>query len=106
MFWRKCPYCKGRNLYLKRTSPAEVYGCRDCEKKVDLTSDIADILQGEYNELTTLLIQQRDLINICMFHKMYPARCTDKIQVFENREQYMKFVRLQVEIEKLLNSCI
>lgn len=33
MFWRKCPYCKGKNLYLKRTSPMEVYGCRDCEKK-------------------------------------------------------------------------
>ena len=29
----KCPYCKGKNLYLKRTSPMEVYGCRDCEKE-------------------------------------------------------------------------
>jgi hypothetical protein len=29
----KCPYCKGKNLYLKRTWPMEVYGCRDCEKK-------------------------------------------------------------------------
>ena len=34
MFGPKCPYCKGKNLYLKRTSPMEVYGCRDCEKKV------------------------------------------------------------------------
>ena len=34
--WRemKCPYCKGKNLYLKRTSPDVKYGCRDCEKKV------------------------------------------------------------------------
>ena len=32
-FSRKCPYCKGKNLYLKRTSPIEVLGCRDCEKK-------------------------------------------------------------------------
>jgi DNA-directed RNA polymerase subunit RPC12/RpoP len=30
----KCPYCNGRNLYLKRTWPMEVYGCRDCEKKI------------------------------------------------------------------------
>lgn len=30
----KCPYCKGKNLYLKRTSPMEAYGCRDCENKV------------------------------------------------------------------------
>jgi transposase-like protein len=30
----KCPYCKGKNLYLKRTSPVVKYGCRDCEKKV------------------------------------------------------------------------
>lgn len=34
MFRPKCPYCKGKNLYLKRTSPVNVYGCRDCEKKV------------------------------------------------------------------------
>jgi len=31
-----CPYCKGSNLYLKRTSPMEVLGCRDCEKKTKL----------------------------------------------------------------------
>ena len=30
----KCPYCKGKNLYLKATFPVEKYGCRDCEKKV------------------------------------------------------------------------
>ena len=29
----KCPYCKGKNLYLKRTSPVVKYGCKDCEKK-------------------------------------------------------------------------
>lgn len=33
LFAPKCPYCKGENLYLKRTSPVEVYGCKDCEKK-------------------------------------------------------------------------
>lgn len=77
----------------------------DEDEEMGLTSDIADILQGEYNELTTLLIQQRDLIDICIFHKMYPAKCTDYVQVFQNREEYMEFVRLQVEIEKLLNSC-
>jgi len=32
----KCPYCKGKNLYLKRTFPWDQYGCRDCEKKVEL----------------------------------------------------------------------
>jgi transposase-like protein len=30
----KCPYCKGKNLYLKRTWPEEKYGCKDCEKKI------------------------------------------------------------------------
>ena len=30
----KCPYCKGKNLYLKRTWPTEQYGCLDCEAKV------------------------------------------------------------------------
>lgn len=32
----KCPYCKGKNLYIKRTSPIEQYGCRDCEAKVKI----------------------------------------------------------------------
>ena len=31
----RCPYCKGKNLYLKQTSPVEKYGCRDCENKVE-----------------------------------------------------------------------
>lgn len=31
---KKCPYCKGKNLYLKRTWPTEQHGCRDCEKKI------------------------------------------------------------------------
>ncbi len=66
----------------------------DDEEEYAIKSDIADILQGEYNELTTLLIQQRDLIDRCIFHKMYPACCTDKIQVFENREQYMNFIKI------------
>ena len=30
----KCPYCRGKNLYLKRTSPFEQYGCRDCEARI------------------------------------------------------------------------
>ena len=66
----------------------------DEDEEMGLTSDIADILQGEYNELTTLLIKQRDLIDRCIFHKMYPACCTDKIQVFDNREQYINFIKI------------
>lgn len=30
----KCPYCRGDNLYLKRTWPTEAYGCRDCERRI------------------------------------------------------------------------
>jgi len=30
----KCTYCGGKDLYLKRTWPIEVYGCHDCEKKI------------------------------------------------------------------------
>lgn len=30
----KCPYCKSKNLYLKRTFPTEIYSCKDCEKKI------------------------------------------------------------------------
>lgn len=70
----------------------------DEDEEMGLTSDIADILLGERNELVTLLIQQRDLINRCIFHKMYPACCTDKIQVFENREQYMNFIKINTAI--------
>ena len=66
----------------------------DEDEEMGLTSDIADILLGERNELITLLAQQRDLINRYIFLKMYPACCTDKIQVFENREQYMNFIKI------------
>lgn len=52
LFRQRCPYCKGKNLYLKRTSPTEVYGCRDCEKKIKVLrqhglndSEIKKILQ-------------------------------------------------------------
>lgn len=31
----KCPYCKSKNIYLKRTFPTEKYGCIDCEKKIE-----------------------------------------------------------------------
>lgn len=34
VFKRKCPHCRGKNLYLKRTSPMDAWGCKDCEKKV------------------------------------------------------------------------
>ena len=34
MFSPKCPYCKGKNLYLKRTSPLIFMVVKDCEKKV------------------------------------------------------------------------
>lgn len=29
----KCPYCKGKNIYIKATYPTVRYGCVDCEKK-------------------------------------------------------------------------
>jgi len=35
----KCPYCKGKNLYWKRTSPTGVIGCHDCEKKIKYMKD-------------------------------------------------------------------
>lgn len=39
LFGQKCPYCKGKNLYLKRTFPIDVYGCRDCEKKAEFLKE-------------------------------------------------------------------
>lgn len=32
----KCPYCGGTNLYLQRTSPIQVIGCKDCQEKARL----------------------------------------------------------------------
>jgi len=37
----------------------------DDDEEYAIKSDIYDILQGEYNELKTLLIQQRDLLDKC-----------------------------------------
>ena len=76
----------------------------DDEEEYAIKSDIVDILLDEHNELTTLLIQQRDLIDRCIFHKMYPACCTDKIQVFENREQYMNFIKINNTIWRRFNT--
>ncbi len=39
LFSKKCPYCKGKNLYLKRTSPIEKLGCRDCDKRIEVMRD-------------------------------------------------------------------
>ena len=76
----------------------------DDEEEYAIKSDIVDILLDEHNELTTLLIQQRDLIDRCIFHKMYPACCTDKIQVFENREQHMNFIKINNTIWRRFNT--
>jgi len=32
---RKCDYCGGKNLHIKRTWPAKVLGCHDCEKEAE-----------------------------------------------------------------------
>ena len=54
------------------------------------------------NELKDLLLKQQELIKKHIFHKMYPACCADKIQVFENREEWTKFVTLNFKIDQLL----
>ena len=48
----KCPYCKGKNIYLKRTWPEEVYGCRDCDKKVKLLRD-KGLTESEIRQIIT-----------------------------------------------------
>lgn len=35
-FSKKCPYCKGKDLFIKRTSPFLTYGCRACDRRVDI----------------------------------------------------------------------
>lgn len=49
----KCPYCKSKDLHIKRTSPALVYGCKACEKRVEIMArngmskaDILRVLKG------------------------------------------------------------
>ena len=49
---KKCPYCRGKNLYIRRTSPMLVLGCKDCEAKAKLMeksgmqkSDILKVLR-------------------------------------------------------------
>ncbi len=32
----KCPHCRSKELYLKRTSPMDVWGCRNCERKIKI----------------------------------------------------------------------
>ena len=49
----KCPYCKGKNLYLKRTWPTEKYGYRDCEKKIKFLKD-KGLSEGEIKKIFTM----------------------------------------------------
>lgn len=53
LFSPKCPYCRGKNLYLQRTSPVEVIGCRDCQEKTSMLekkglsrAEITKIIKG------------------------------------------------------------
>ena len=56
------------------------------------------------DKLKILVVEQQEWLKRLIFHKMYPAICTDHIQVFESRKEYMEFIRLQVKIKKLVNS--
>lgn len=49
-----------------------------------------------------LIKQQQKFIKMYILHKMYPSICTDKIQVFEDREEYNKFINLHFKIDRLL----
>ena len=35
IFIKRCPYCNGTNLYLRRTFPETVMGCKDCDNRID-----------------------------------------------------------------------
>ncbi len=54
------------------------------------------------SELKDLLIKQQELILKHIFHKMYPSCCTDRIQVFENRQEWDEFVKINIKIDTML----
>lgn len=53
-------------------------------------------------ELILALKKYNKFIERNIIHKMYPACCTDPIQVFSNREEYNTFIKEFFEVDRLL----
>lgn len=58
---------------------------------------------AEYEDYYDLFKEQQRLISKHVFHKMYPASCTEKIQVFESREEWLNFVKAKSAIDGFLD---
>ena len=58
---------------------------------------------AEYEDYYDLFKEQQRLILKHVFHKMHPASCTEKIQVFENREEWLNFVKVHSAIDGFLD---
>ena len=69
--------------------------CEDC-------SVPAEAQQQELEKLKELTENLKELTTRHIFHKMTPSTCSIPIQVFENREEWLEFARVNFAITKLL----
>jgi hypothetical protein len=78
-------------------------------KYIDLTAEDLGLLintieaqQQELEKLKELTGKLKELTARHIFHKMTPSTCSIPIQVFENREEWLEFARVNFAITKLL----
>ncbi len=64
-------------------------------KEFGVLGEEIENLKAENKRLKQERDKLKEILDKHVLMKMYPAKCTDKIQVFENREEYnevMKFI--------------
>ena len=64
-------------------------------KKFGILGEEIENLKAENKRLKQERDKLKEILDKHVLMKMYPAKCTDKIQVFESREEYdnvMKFI--------------
>jgi len=64
-------------------------------KEFDILGEEIKKLKAENKQLKEERDKLKEILDKQVLMKMYPAKCTDKIQVFESREEYnevMKFI--------------
>ena len=72
------------------------------DKRMLQLFDTIEAQQQELEKLKELTENLKELTTRHIFHKMTPSTCSIPIQVFENREEWLEFARVNFAITKLL----
>lgn len=62
-------------------------------KKFGILGEEIEKLKAENKQLKEERDKLKEILDKHVLMKMYPAKCTDKIQVFESREEYDEVIK-------------